>query len=346
MADGRAARRTPPHGRADPRVVEAVKQAISEATDASTRTASYVFWRAGQVLEAEHGPGTVELPSRASLYRLFSSLSAGKHVTGSARTRRSLAARPDGPFSTLEPAAPGELMEIDSTPLDVLVRLDDGVEGRVDLTAMIDVATRTVTAAVLQPSAKAADASVLLARTVTPEPMRPGWAKALAMSASALPYRRLSEIDARVEAAAARPVIVPDTIVADHGKVFMSRNFRASCAWLGISLQPARKATGTDKPHIERTLGSVATLFAQFAAGYTGRSAEHRGRGDKQRAVWGLAELQELLDEWVSGLAEPAARRAPRPAAPRPGVHPEREVRRDGRGGRLRPGRPDSRRLR
>ncbi len=299
MADRRAARRTPPYGRADPRVVEAMRQAIDEATDASTRTAPYVFWRAGQILEAGHGPGAVALPSRASLYRLFSALSAGRHTTGSARTRRSLAARPDGPFSGLQVSAPGEVMEIDSTPLDVLVRLDDGVEGRVELTAMIDVATRTVTAAVLQPSAKSADASVLLARTVTPEPMRPGWARALAMSASALPHRRLSDIDARMEAAAARPVIIPDTIVVDHGKVFMSRNFRASCAYLGISLQPARKATGTDKPHIERTLGSVATLFAQFAAGYTGRSPEYRGRGEHQRAVWSLRELQELLDEWI-----------------------------------------------
>jgi hypothetical protein len=299
MADRRAARRTPPHGRADQRVVEAMRQAISEATDASTRTAPYVFWRAGQILETGHRAGTVELPSRASLYRLFSALSAGKHTTGSARTRRSLAARPDGPFSRVQVSAPGEVMEIDSTPLDVLVRLDDGVEGRVELTGMVDVATRTVTAVVLQPSAKSADASVLLARTVTPEPMRPGWARALAMSASALPHRRLSDIDARLEAAAARPVIIPDTIVVDHGKVFMSRNFRASCAYLGISLQPARKATGTDKPHIERTLGSVASLFAQFVAGYTGRSPEYRGRGDGQQAVWSLGELQELLDEWI-----------------------------------------------
>ncbi|MGH3120068.1 MAG: integrase [Trebonia sp.] len=299
MADHRAARRTPPHGRADQRVVEAMRQAIAEATDASTRTAPYVFWRAGQILDAAHGAGTVELPSRASLYRLFSALAAGRHVTGSARTRRSLAARPDGPFSRLQVSAPGEVMEIDSTPLDVMVRLDDGVEGRVELTGMVDVATRTVTAAVLQPTAKAADASVLLARTVTPEPMRPGWSRALAMSASALPHRRLSDIDARLEAAAARPVIIPDTIVIDHGKVFMSRNFRASCAYLGISLQPARKATGTDKPHIERTLGSVASLFAQFVAGYTGRSPEYRGRGPGQKAVWSLGELQELLDEWI-----------------------------------------------
>ena len=315
MADRRAARRTPPYGRADQRVVDAMRQAIGEATDASTRTASYIFWRARQILDAEHGVGMVQLPSRASLYRLFSVLSAGRHTTGSARTRRSLAARPDGPFGQLQVSAPGEVMEIDSTPLDVMVRLDDGVEGRVELTGMVDIATRTVTAAVLQPTAKSADASVLLARTVTPEPMRPGWAKALAMSASALPHRRLSDIDARMEAAAARPVIIPDTIVIDHGKVFVSRNFRASCAYLGISLQPAHKATGTDKPHIERTLGSVASLFAQFVAGYTGRSPEYRGRGEGQQAVWSLLELQELLDEWLiaawqnrphDGLRDPA----------------------------------------
>ena len=34
----------------------------------------------------------------ARLYRLLDKLSAGKHTTGSARTRRSLADRPDGPF--------------------------------------------------------------------------------------------------------------------------------------------------------------------------------------------------------------------------------------------------------
>jgi putative transposase len=299
MADRRGTARTQPYGRADQRVVDAMRQAIGEATDASTRTAAYVFWRTRQILEAAHGAGTVKMPSRASLYRLFSVLSAGKHTTGPASTRRSLATRPEGPFGRVQVSAPGEVMEIDSTPLDVLVRLDDSVEGRVELTGMVDVATRSVTAAVLQPTAKSADASVLLARTVTPEPMRPGWAKALAMSASALPYRRLSDIDARMQAAAARPVIIPDTIVVDHGKVFMSRNFRASCAYLGISLQPARKGTGTDKPHIERTLGSVASLFAQFVAGYTGRSPEYRGRGDGQQAVWSLGELQELLDEWI-----------------------------------------------
>ncbi|HEY6793878.1 MAG TPA: hypothetical protein VI248_04260 [Kineosporiaceae bacterium] len=57
-------------------------------------------------------------------YRLFDKVSAGRHTTGSASTRRSLAARPDGMFAGRTVTAPGEVMEIDSTPLDVMVLLD------------------------------------------------------------------------------------------------------------------------------------------------------------------------------------------------------------------------------
>ena len=299
MIDHRAGKRMPPHGRADAAVVAAMRQAISEAAGDSTRTAVFVLRRTRQILAESGGEPDGGMPSRSTLYRLFSRLQDGRHTTGSASTRRSLAGRPEGPFGQAPAAAPGDLMQIDSTPLDVLVRLDSGVTGRVDLTGIIDVATRTVTAAVLRPTTKSVDASVLLARTVTPEPMRPGWPQAMRMSASALPFRRMLSIDQRLEHAAARPVIIPQVIVVDHGKVFISESFRASCEFLGVSLQPARKATGTDKPHIERMLGSVATMFAQYVSGYTGRSPEYRGRGIEEKAVWSLHELQDLLDQWL-----------------------------------------------
>jgi hypothetical protein len=299
MVDQRTDKPVTAHGRTDPLVVEAMRQAVAEAAQQSTRTATYLFWRTGQILEEIHGPGVVELPSRRSLYRLLEKLSSGKHTTGSARTRRSLADRPGGPFSEADAWAPGELMQMDSTPLDVLVRLDDGTSGRVDLTGMIDVATRSVTAAVLRPTTKSVDASVLLARTVTPEPMRPGWARALSMARSALPFQRLLDIDARMEHAAARPVIIPETIVIDQGKVFISRNFRSSCNFLGINFQPVHDASGWEKGHIERMLGSVSTLFAQFVSGYAGFNAERRGRHTDQQPLWSLLELQELLDEWL-----------------------------------------------
>ena len=147
-------------------------------------------------------------------------------------------------------------------------------------------------------------------------------------------------IDERLEHAAARPVIVPDTIVIDHGSVFVSAAFRSACRHLGISIQPAHLGSGAEKGHIERYFGSVASLFCQFASGYAGRSPDRRGRHVEDQPLWSMAELQELLDEWLIAfwLNRPA-RRAPRPRAPGPGVHPEREVRRPGRGRRLRAGR-------
>ena len=316
LVDWRAAPAAPARGRVDARVVKALEQAIGEATDKSTRTASYFYWRIQQILVAEHGPSAVPLPSRATFYRLFDRISTGQHVTGSARTRRSLANQPDTPFSALTACRSGELVQIDSTPLDVLVLVDDGVPGRVDLTAMVDVATRTIPAAVLRPTTKSVDAALLLARAVVPEPMRPGWAQALEMSRSVLPHRRLLALDQRLEHAAARPVIVPETIVSDQGKVFISDNFRAACASLGINFQPAHPGTPTDKPQVERQLESVGTLFSQFVSGYLGRSAEYRGRKVEDEPLWPLAELQELLDEWIvavwqnrphDGLRDPVA---------------------------------------
>jgi transposase InsO family protein len=297
LADQRLVRPSALFGRADPVVVEAMRAAIAEAGDSSSRTAKFIIWRAGQLLAAGH-PEAV-MPSRATCYRLFDTLSNGQHTTGSAATRRSLAGRPQGMFGQWEPQAPGELMQIDSTPLDVLVLLDDGVPGRVELTGMIDVATRTVTAAVLRPSARSVDAAVLLARTLTPEPMRPGWAEALSMARSVLPFERLLSIDERMAHAAARPVMVPDTIVIDHGSVFVSANFRAACRHLGISIQPAHLASGAEKPHIERAFGSIASLFCEFVSGYTGRSPDRRGRGTGDQPLWSMLELQELLDEWL-----------------------------------------------
>ncbi|MEV6669339.1 Mu transposase C-terminal domain-containing protein [Streptomyces sp. NPDC051162] len=299
LADHRPVRRTAEFGEVDDAVVAAMRQAIKEAVDASTRTGTFILWRTGEILNETPGGQGVGLPSQRTLYRLLAKLTSGTHTSGSAVTRRSRAHGATTPHGELPVFAPGEVMQIDSTPLDVLVLLDNGVTGRVELTAMIDVATRTLTAAVLRPTTKAVDASVLLARTVTPELLRPGWSDALRMSRSVLPHRRLLALDERLAHAAARPVIVPEIIVCDHGKAFLSRNFISSCRFLEIEVQPAHQGSPFEKGHIEKMLGSVATLFAQFLPTYTGRSSDHRGRHLERERVWSLLELQELLDEWI-----------------------------------------------
>lgn len=106
------------------------------------------------------------------------------------------------------------------------------------------------------------------------------------MAASALPYRSMKSIDERLEGAAAKPVIVPETIVCDHGKAYISNTFKGACRSQGISLQPAHPDTPTDKPVIERTLQSIGTLFAQYVTGYIGSSVERRGKNADLQAVF------------------------------------------------------------
>jgi len=298
LVDRRVTRLSQPTGQVDERVVEAVTQVLAAQDSASTGTRSRVIRQVERLVAERHGEGVVQMPSRATFYRLLKAMSQGRHSFGAATTRRSRARRPEAPFTTTMAARPGEVIQIDTTPLDVLAILDDGVTGRAELSIAVDVATRTICAAILRPAGtKAVDAALLLARILVPEPMRPGWADALAMSASMIPHARLMSIDARMEHAAAKPVIVPDTIVIDHGKVFVSATFTAACRTLGISVQPARPYTPTDKGVVERAFSSINTLFCQHVAGYVGSNVTRRGH--EVQAVWTIRELADLFEEWL-----------------------------------------------
>jgi transposase InsO family protein len=300
LVDHRNTRRRAPFGRVDERVIGAIAAAMDEQADASTGTRDRA-WRRTQEILADRYPGQeVPVPSRATFYRMVRSLDGGRHTFGSAVRRRSNANRPAAPFTVTAAQRPGEIVQIDTTPLDVMAVLDDGVTGRPELTITLDVATRTIGAAVLRPEGtKAVDAAVLLARMLVPEPMRPGWDPALSMARSVLPHGRLASIDQRLALAAAKPVITPGTIVIDHGKVFVSQTFLSACRTLGISVQPARPYTPTDKAVVERTFSSVNTLFCQYVAGYTGSDVTRRGRDVAAGAAWTLPQLQDLLDEWI-----------------------------------------------
>lgn len=298
LIDRRTVRGSVATGRVDARLVAVIREVIEAETNASTGTRSRLIRRATKAVEATYGEGAVPLPGKTTFYKVIDAVATGRHTFGSAVTRRQTANRPRGVFTPSFAARPGEQVQIDSTPIDVMVLLDNGTPARADLTIAVDVATRTICAAVLRPiGTKAVDAALLLAKMLVPEPMRPGWSAALAMSASILPHARLLDIDARMQQAAARPVIVPDTIVIDHGKVFVSEVFTRACDRLGVSVQPARPRTGTDKPIVEHTFFSINTLFCQHVASYTSYNTTRRGTG--VTGAWTLPQLQELLDEWI-----------------------------------------------
>ncbi|MFC9033644.1 hypothetical protein [Streptomyces arboris] len=240
LLDHRSTRASSPTGRSDERVVAAVREALRRRRGRSKGTINGLFPLINQILQDRHGPGTVPVPSQATLYRLVTSLARpGELPSGPVRqVPASVEGRAFTPATALRP---GEQVQIDTTRLDVLALFDDGRLARPELTIAVDVATRSILAAVLCPSAtKAVDAALLLAEMAVPHPARPTWPDILRMDhARALPHQRLATLDERLAGAAARPVALPETIVVDRGKVFVSTAFTAACESLGISVQPA-----------------------------------------------------------------------------------------------------------
>lgn len=265
--------------------------------DKSTGTRSRLVHRL-RVEAAEQG---VELPSDRTLYRWINELEAGRSTFDKATTRRSKALRPDRTYRRRSVTRPGELVEIDSTPLDVMVRLPDGTNGRPELTYAIDVATRTICGTLLLPRAtKSVDvAASLLGRMLTPVVDQPSWQEQLKTAYAIFGQDEFPPPEEWHALASAKPCIVPETIMMDRGKVFTGRTFRDACEFLEISQIMASPRQPTDKPHVEGGFNRIREGLIQYLAGYTGSSVELRGLNPEKDVVWSVEELQLIIDLWV-----------------------------------------------
>ncbi|MFI0264752.1 Mu transposase C-terminal domain-containing protein [Streptomyces sp. NPDC017056] len=301
LVDKRAvpARGRHPTGYADERVVAAVLEALRRQRGRSKGTVKGLQVLVGQVLEDTHGRGVVEMPSRSTFYRLVSVLADPADRPG--RPARTATAPTRTTSAAPVVLRPGEQVQIDTTRLDIMAVLEDGSLGRPELTVAVDVATRSILAAVLRPhSTKAVDAALLLAEMAVPYPARPTWPAALHLSRAEAPYERMLSLDERLEGAAARPVVVPETIVVDRGKIYLSQGFVAACETLGVSVQPAPPRRPQAKAVVERTFGSINDLFCQHAAGHTGSNPQRRGLATAAETRWTIPQLQDFLDEWIT----------------------------------------------
>jgi hypothetical protein len=117
-----------------------------------------------------------------------------------------------------------------------------------------------------------------------------------------IPKSVLIELEALDDASvmAATPAIVPETIVVDHGKIYIGEHLTSACRRMGISIQPARLRVGRDKGPVERFFRTVREGFLQELPGYTGPDVYSRGVAPEQDAYFYVDELEALLREWVA----------------------------------------------
>lgn len=99
---------------------------------------------------------------------------------------------------------------------------------------------------------------------------------------------------------AAGPAIVPETIVVDHGKIFVSDHLTSVCQRMGVSIQPARLRTGRDKGPVERFFRTIREDLLQALPGYKGPDVHSRGLDPESEAFFYLDELEAIIREWVA----------------------------------------------
>lgn len=289
----------------DPRWTDIAVEVMVEHADQSRPSQTMVIKRTNARAIARFGDGVIEIPSRATAFRVLADLEK-RHPTFRLSTKRNrdIADRPDGVYGKLRPTRPGEYMLMDTTRLDVFAM--DPITLRwvqVELTVGMDWYTRCITGIRLTPvSTKSVDAAAVLYQTYRPRPAGKDWPPQAVWPEHGVPRSVLIDVEA-VDGpflGAASPAIVPETIVIDHGKIYVSEHMTSVCQRLGISIQPARLRTGRDKGPVERFFRTIREDLLQILPGYKGPDIHSRGLDPESEAFFYLDELEAIIRDWVA----------------------------------------------
>jgi transposase InsO family protein len=302
---GLASARWQGHDRVDPRWGETALQIMVEHTNESKPSWAAIILQTSKRLELCLGKGVVPEPSRATAYREMKWLDKQQQTfDGTTKRNRDIAARPKRPYRKLRPTRPGEYLILDTTPLDVFAIDPKTLQWvRVELTVAMDWYTRCVVAGRMTPtSTKAVDAAAVMYRTVRPMPADDGWPSYAVWPEHGMPREVLIDPDQidRTGKPLSGPAVNPETIITDHGKIYVSEHLNSVCQRLGISIQPARIREGRDKGPLERFFRTVREGLLQYLPGYKGPDVNARGLNVEGHACLYIDELERIFRDWVA----------------------------------------------
>ncbi|GAA2624091.1 transposase [Streptomyces vastus] len=304
---------------ADQRWVETAEEVLGEYEEESRPSIKLVLERVEARLEERFGPKVVPLPKRTAGYRWMHELDR-RHPTFRLSTKRNreIADRPAGVYGKLRPTRPGEYVLMDTTRLDVFAFDPVTLKWvQAELTVAMDWYTRCITGIRVTPvSTKAVDAAAVLFQTYRPRPAPENWPKEAAWPDHGIPRGVLVEAEAvhGPVTGAVGPALAAETVIVDHGKIYLSAHLTSVCRRLGMSIQPARLRTGRDKAPVERFFRTVREDLLQLLPGYKGPDIHSRGLNPEKDAFFFLHELEAIIREWVacvyhrrphSGLVDP-----------------------------------------
>lgn len=288
---------------ADERWVETALEVMVEHTDQSKPSRTLVIERTRARVIARFGPDAVKMPSRATAFRLLEELERRHPLFRlSTKRNRDIAGRTEGVYGKLRPTRPGEYLLMDSTRLDVFAFDPFTLRWvQAELTVAMDWYTRCIAGIRITPvSTKAVDVSAVLFQSFRPRPAGPDWPRHAVWPEHGIPRTVLVDVDGAEGPGLASPPLVPETLVVDHGKVYVSEHLTSVCRRMGISIQPARLRTGRDKGPVERYFRTLREGLLQVLPGYKGPDIHSRGESPEDDAFFFLDELEAIVREWTA----------------------------------------------
>lgn len=294
-----------PLGQTDGRWLEVADEILTEYRDMSRPSRTAILLQIEARLDNRFGVGVVPIPSRATAFRRLRQIDCLiPTFHGSRERNRDVAARPDREYGHLNPTRPGEYMVLDTNSLDVFALDPFTLQWvKAELTVSMDAYSRCITGVRVTPTTKSLDVAMTLYQTFRPNPAPAHWPAHAVWPEHGVPRAVFPDVDGMAgRIGASNPAIVPDWIVIDHGKQFKCQHINSVCQRMGISIQPARLRTATDKGIVERFFLTLRLGLLQYLPGYKGPDVYSRGIKPEADAFLYLDELEALIRQWIAAV--------------------------------------------
>lgn len=229
--------------------------------------------------------------------RIWRVLEHGAPTGQSGKTRQSQRRRPGDTRTKHDPFEFGDILEIDATPCNFLVRGADGKYFKPHALFAVDVATRYVWMRLVPDRPTALDYRLLFFDIVCGYEWETGDPDAETIPL--VPYRAFINDDEPPRV----PPIIPGAVTADHGKENENHQILGLLAQLGIDVHWARTREPADKPRIESLISKYAAA-EQLLTTYKGNSVANSAENAITTGLMSFEAASFIFKGWSSWYAD------------------------------------------
>jgi transposase InsO family protein len=304
LLDGRSNKRGP-LASLDPKWVEKAREAIRAREGESKMSVRNI----AEQLDRELRDSAIFLPPiDAAMEALEEIVGKDKDLHGSRARNRSNKAVGNGVHGLRMAAYPGHIVILDATPLNVRVYdPNTNTVGGCELILAIDLFSRAILGLTLVPTARSVDVGAVIWEVIKPYEGLPGELPYAGVPhALLIPSGRYAGVREqpqrdpthKLERSPLGTGIVPDTLVVDHGSIFVSHHVFGMAQSLGITIEPANVRMPNQKGQVERSFGTLES-FLERQPGYKGADVSGRGEDPDASACLTVREMENRIRAWV-----------------------------------------------